>query len=209
MGEILVNDTRRERLENLSRLRNKKEQELKELEEKKKKELTEAEEMLKAGIEDLTEEEIQIIENLKKAIPELQEIEEETAKKEEPEISLEETLATEAINEETREAAQKQPIYGESTPIEETARAIYARSDYNVFNDLSTTLQKVEQGEYLTLEERNQFYNRQEEFKRLQVNNEIIDEKDPFGYINRSKQVIDSIDKTLHSQSLYKQGDNI
>jgi len=196
---MVIDDRRREWLENLRALRRKKEKELKELEEKKKKELEEAEEMLQAGVEELTAEEEEILERLRRKIPALREIAEETAKKEEiaEGVSLEETVAKEKVSEEAKEKGG--PIYG--APIEETLAAVYQRSDYNIYNELKGTLEKVQRGEYLSQTERNAFYKRQEEFERF--NQEIeadplfLQDKDPYEYINRSKQAIDSIEKQL------------
>ena len=88
-------------------------------------------------------------------------------------------------------------------------QTVYQASNYNIYNELNQTLDKVKRGEYLTRQERDAFYKRQEQFDRLSANKEIIDDKDPFGYIDRSKQVIDSIEESLHSQSQYKPGDHI
>ncbi|NQU98856.1 hypothetical protein HQ533_05285 [Candidatus Woesearchaeota archaeon] len=202
-------DRRREWLENLAELRRKKEKELNDLEEKKKKELKEAEEMLQAGAEELSAEEEEILEQLRQEIPALREIEEEKAEKEEQaEESLEEVVETERISEEARE--QGGPTYG--GPIEEAlagTRELYQNTDYNVYNKLRDTLEKVQSGEYLNQVERNRLYEQQEELKRLSGNPDLIDSKDPYGYVERSKQVVESITNAFQSQTQYKKGDHI
>ncbi|MFH1589685.1 MAG: hypothetical protein ABIB43_03915 [archaeon] len=196
---VNLNDKRREWLENLRDLKRKKQKELEELEEKKKKELEEAEEMLQAGVEELSSEEEEILEHLRKEIPELGEIEKQ-AKEEEKNKTLEETLAGERAAEELRR-------HVDSSQVEQTIDTFYRVSDYNVYNDLKQTLEKVQRGDYISQSERNGFYKQQEEFARLSKDHSL-EEKDSFGYIERSKQVMESIAETLHSRVEYKVGDD-
>lgn len=196
---VNLDDKRREWLESISDLKKKKEKELEALETKKKKELEEfeqkkekaikeAEERLKASVEELAEEE-QTIELKKRRSPEPEVIEE----------NLEETVTREQVPEEVKE--QGGPAY--QIPIEETVATLYQSSDYNVYNELKTTLEKVQRGDYLTQEERHTFYKRQEQFQALDDNPNVdplfLDNKDPYGYVDRSRQVIDSISKQLDS----------
>mgnify|MGYP006995566400 CR=1 FL=1 len=199
---VSTQDSRTVWLEKLQELKKKKEEELKDIEEKKKKELDEAEQLLKAGIEELTEEEIQILENLKHQIPELKELIEDQKREEEIlSQNLEETIQRERISEEAKSATNVN--YGEA--LEQVTREIYTLTDYNVYGDLKDTLQKVQRGEYLSSKEREHFYQRQSEFNSLSTNENVLEEKDSFGYIERSKQVIASINKTLQN-SEYKRG---
>lgn len=205
---VNLSDSRREWLEKVSELKKKKEKELEELEEKKKKELAEAEEMLKAGIEDLTEEEIQILEKLREEIPALRELETEAPGEETPEttedINLEEVVASEKPEGTIEPGA----IYG--APIEETiaaTRSIYEASNYNIYDSLKSTLEKIDRGEYLRPEERETFYKQQERFNNLKADQASLADKDKFGYVDRSKQIIQEIDKSLHA-SEYKISDD-
>lgn len=197
-------DRRRELLETLSELRRKKEQELDELEDRKKKELKEAEEMLKAGAEELSVEEEEMLENLRNEIPVLREIEE--AKKEEkpPEESLEEVIESEKISEEAKE--QLGPTY--EVPIEETVKQIYQASDYNAYNELRESLERIEKGEYLSKSERGAIYRIQDELESISASSDLLGEKDPFGYVERSKQIMESIGKEMKAHTQYKIGDD-
>ncbi|MBU0666155.1 MAG: hypothetical protein ABIC91_06775 [Nanoarchaeota archaeon] len=180
-----------ERIKRLQELKKKKEEELKVIEENKKKEIKEAEEILKANIEDLAiEEEKEIIEERKQK--------KATGKNER---SLQEEIESleEEIKKEEIISSQKEKPYG--APIEELQQRvenIYQASNYNVYNELKTTLEKVERGGYLTRQEQEQLERQKEKIMGFEVNQSIVEEKDSFGYIGRSQQIIKQISKNMH-----------
>ncbi|MFH1769965.1 MAG: hypothetical protein ABH828_00220 [archaeon] len=197
-------DRRRELLEKLSELKRKKQEELDDLESRKKRELKEAEEMLRAGEEDLSAEEEEMLENLRNEIPALRELKE--AKKEEvsQEGSLEEVIEGEKISKEVKEKLG--PSY--DIPIEDTIKKIYQVTDYNSYNELRESLEKVEKGEYLSKSERGAIYQLQDELESISTSSDLLGEKDPFGYVERSKQVMESIHSAMKSRTQYKIGDD-
>ncbi|MBU0471793.1 MAG: hypothetical protein KKF89_06180 [Nanoarchaeota archaeon] len=203
---VNLTDKRKEWLEKLSELKKNKEKELKDFEEKKKKELKEAEEMLLASEKELSEEDI--LQELREQIPELKEIEKEASnkKKKTEQESLEEVVENERITDEAREQAG--PAYG--APLEQLgATGIYELTDYNSYNDLRSTLEKIQNGEYISSSERENIYERQKRLEQATSNVDMVNDKDPFGYIERSKQVIQSISENFQSGGTYKSGDHI
>lgn len=184
----MVDDKKRAWLENIIKLKQKKEEELKELENQKKKEIREAEEILKASIEELQEEEIHILETLKK-----QDI---IKNKEEFLQTLEETIAKEKITPSEKGLNYQDQI----EQLLATPTAVYERSD--LYANLKNTLEKIEKGQYLTQKEQEQIHNMQKELE-----NNIVQE-DKFGYIERSKTVINEIETAMKTSSLYKTGDD-
>ncbi|MBU1202210.1 MAG: hypothetical protein KJ583_04720 [Nanoarchaeota archaeon] len=196
-------DRKRAWLENLASLRTKKEKELnefeekkkkelQELEEKKKKELQEAEEILKSEMQGVdTDEEIQILKTFKKR----------SDSEEKPEKSLEETIIEQKVSKEAQEQAASG---GYGAPIESilaSPNAVYERSD--LYGELKNTLEKIQQGQYLSQQEREKFYQIQQEFNKADEFNE-----DKFGYLQRSKEVIQSVYQSLHQTSYQKKDDH-
>lgn len=196
---VSLEDKRREWIERLQALRNKKEEELKEIEKKKRKELEEAEEMLRAGVEELTQEEIDILEELSEDVPEVLDIETPKEASEDLEETVRKTQAQASASEDTG------PDY--TSALEEVSgqRQLSQIASYEGYNELKDVLERAQSGEYLTKSERNNIYEAQQELQSVAGPN--LGEADPFGYVERSKQVINAIDKTL-SRSLYKSGDD-
>ena len=146
------------------------------------KEIKEAEELLKASVEDLL-------------------MEEEIAEERKNEKSEDEKIQSleEEVRKEQEIKAAKQPIYGEA--LEELKQEVHSKSDPDLYQELKQTFEKVQNGEYLSAEERQVLYTEQEEIEK---NRQTTNDRDTdFGYVDRSKQVIDAINKAMDN-STYK-----